>query len=181
MCFLFLSMAEGNRQILESMSCSHLAIEEMEVLFLFLFSFLFFHFFFIEHIIIHLRCVNWPRVLFKPFPIDISHTYDYIVWCIMMTLFGAFSPLACDDFCMWWLFQIKYGVVPHGYWILLKYPSCDIPQILLVNFFSPLCSILSSLLVNFFSCLLCSIHSSLLLFINFKKLAELSMHLVSLV
>ena len=81
--FYFLSMAEGNRQILESTSCSHLAIKKMEALLLFSSSFscffLPFHFFFIEHIIIHLRYLNWARILFKSFPLDISHTYDYIV------------------------------------------------------------------------------------------------------
>ena len=80
--FIFM-MAECKRRILESMSCSHLAIKKMEALFLFSSSFLvflFFHFsFFIEHIIIHLGYVNWPRVLFKSFPLDISHIYDYIV------------------------------------------------------------------------------------------------------
>ena len=46
--FLFLLMAEGNRQILESTSCSHLAIEKMEVLFLFSSSFSVFSLFFIS-------------------------------------------------------------------------------------------------------------------------------------
>ena len=81
--FLFLSMAKGNRRILESKFCSHLAIEKMEALFLFSSSFScffpLFHFFFTEHIIIHLGYVNWAQVLFKSLPLDISHTYDYII------------------------------------------------------------------------------------------------------
>ena len=54
--------------------------------------------------------------------------------------------------------------------ILLKYPLCGIPQILCEFFLLPCIAFLKSFFL-----------SSLLVFINFKKVAELSMHLVSLV
>ena len=55
--------------------------------------------------------------------------------------------------------------------ILLKYPLCGIPQIFCEFFLLLPCV---AFLKSFFL-------SSLLVFINFKKVAELSMHLVSLV
>ena len=54
--------------------------------------------------------------------------------------------------------------------ILLKYPSCGIPQILCEFFLLPYVAFLKSFFL-----------SSLLVFINFKNVTELSMHLVSLV